>query len=154
MQLFYNTHVYWLLSPWSHVLTTHKQLGVTVNACTVVFFAKIAVPPKLSCSTDQPVRKWDSFVIAFCRDFFGLAYPVVKIEPSQIWAILSSEKSRSPATAIKVSESRHNSRTSISKLRMKLLHNYLKERNIKSHFTCVASFNAHYSVCTTKLMHM
>ena len=32
---------------------------------------------------------------------------------SHVWAVLSSEKSRSPATAIKVSKSRHNSRTNL-----------------------------------------
>ena len=46
-------------------------------------------------------------------------YPVAQIEPivtyelpgSQLWAVLSPEKSRSPATASRVSKSRHNSRT-------------------------------------------
>ena len=46
-------------------------------------------------------------------------YPVAQIEPivtyelpgSQLWAVLSPEKSRSPATASKVSKLRHNSRT-------------------------------------------
>ena len=42
-----------------------------------------------------------------------------KLLGRQLWAVLSSEKSRSPATAIKVGKSRHNSRTA---LRIKLLH--------------------------------
>ena len=42
-----------------------------------------------------------------------------KLLGRQLWAVLSSEKSRSPATAIKVGKSRHNSRTT---LRIKLLH--------------------------------
>ena len=33
---------------------------------------------------------------------------------SHVWAVMSSEKSRSPATAIKVSKSRHNSRTKLN----------------------------------------
>ena len=36
-----------------------------------------------------------------------------KLPGSHVWAVLSSEKSRSPATAIKVSKSRHNSRTNL-----------------------------------------
>ena len=45
---------------------------------------------------------------------------------------MSSEKSRSPATAIKVSKSRHNSRT---KLRMKLLH-VKKRDNVEFYLCC------------------
>ena len=71
-----------------------------------------------------------------------------KLLGRQLWAVLSSEKSRSPATAIRVSKSRHNSRT---KLRMKLLHNIFKSE-IMSSFTCVASFNSHLSACAAKLM--
>ena len=46
--------------------------------------------------------------------------------------VLSPEKSRSPATAIKVSKSRHNSRT---KLRMKLLH-IQKRDNVEFYLCC------------------
>ena len=49
-----------------------------------------------------------------------------------MWAVMSSEKSRSPATAIKVSKSRHNSRT---KLRMKLLH-IQKRDNVEFYLCC------------------
>ena len=48
-----------------------------------------------------------------------------------MWAVMSSEKSRSPATAIKVSKSRHNSRT---KLRMKLL--YVQKRDNVEFYLC------------------
>ena len=48
-----------------------------------------------------------------------------------MWAVMSSEKSRSPATAIKVSKSRHNSRT---KLRMKLL--YIQKRDNVEFYLC------------------
>ena len=36
-----------------------------------------------------------------------------KLPGSHVWAVLSLEKSRSPATAIKASKSRHNSRTNL-----------------------------------------
>ena len=49
-----------------------------------------------------------------------------------MWAVLSSEKSRSPATAIKVGKSHHNSR---SKLRMKLLH-IQKRDNVEFYLCC------------------
>ena len=67
-----------------------------------------------------------------------LPYLVVYIDRSykllgrQLWTILTLEKSGSPATAIKVSKSRHNSRT---KLRMKLL-NVQKRDNIKFYLRC------------------
>ena len=50
---------------------------------------------------------------------------------SHVWAVMSSEKSRSPAMAIKVSKSRHNSRT---KLRMKLL--YVQKRDNVEFYLC------------------
>ena len=55
-----------------------------------------------------------------------------KLLGRQLWAVLSSEKSRSPATAIKVGKSRHNSRT---KLRMKLLH-IQKRDNVEFYLCC------------------
>ena len=55
-----------------------------------------------------------------------------KLLGRQLWTVLTLEKSGSPATAIKVSKSRHNSRT---KLRMKLL-NVQKRDNIESYLRC------------------
>ena len=54
-----------------------------------IAFGAISLDPAatLSCSTDR----------------------IYKLPGSQVWVVLSSVKSRSPATAIKVSKSRHNS---------------------------------------------
>ena len=55
-----------------------------------------------------------------------------KLLGRQLWAVLSSEKSRSPTKAIKVSKSRHNSRI---KLRMELS-NDQKRDNTESYLRC------------------
>ena len=61
-----------------------------------------------------------SFLAQFFRSHRAICSTdrTYKLPGSHVWAVLSSEKSRSPATAIKVSKSRHNSRT---KLRTKVL---------------------------------
>ena len=55
-----------------------------------------------------------------------------------MWKGLSSEKSRTPATAIKVTKSRHNSRT---KLRMKRLH-IQKRDNVDFYLCCKFQLSA------------
>ena len=59
-------------------------------------------------------------IIAFWRNFSGIYRRAIcstdrtyKLPGSHVWAVLSSKKSRSPATAIKVSKSRYNSRTNL-----------------------------------------
>ena len=66
---------------------------------------------------------------------------------SQVLIFMSTENSRSPATAIdrEVSKSRHNSRT---KLHIQV--SYVEKRdNIE--FYCIAGFRAHRSACAAKL---
>ena len=73
------------------------------------------------------------FAIAYSRDS-RTCCAILWYRPirRQLQAVLTSEKSRSPATAIKVSKSRHNSRT---KLRMKLLH-IQKRDNVEFYLCC------------------
>ena len=72
--------------------------------------------------TTIPAREWDScrlchhsFLAQFLRSRRAICSTdrTYKLPGSHVWAVLSSEKSRSPATAIKVSKSRHNSRTNL-----------------------------------------
>ena len=67
-------------------------------------------------------EKWDScrlchhsFLAQYLRSRRAICSSdrTYKLPGSHVWAVLSSEKSRSPATAIKVSKSRHNSRTNL-----------------------------------------
>ena len=97
------------------------------NACSArvrvvlpILLTKFSGPALLSFSTDRSY----------------------KLLGRQLWAVLSSEKSRSPATAIKVSKSRHNSRT---KLRMKLLH-IQKRDNVEFYLCCKFQLSP-FSVC-------
>ena len=72
--------------------------------------------------TTIPAREWDScrlchhsFLAQFLRSCRAICSTdrTYKLPGSHVLAVLSSEKSRSPATAIKVSKSRHNSRTNL-----------------------------------------
>ena len=63
-------------------------------------------------------REWDSchsFLAQFLRSRRAICSTdrTYKLPGSHVWAVLYSEKCRSPATAIKVSKSRHNSRTNL-----------------------------------------
>ena len=83
------------------VLGDYPLLGVTAKradscregVCRLrkAFWHDFSGPATLSCSTDR----------------------TYELPGSQLWAVLSSEKSRSPAMAITVSKSRHNSRTKL-----------------------------------------
>ena len=72
--------------------------------------------------TTIPAREWDScrlchhsFLVQFLRSRRAICSTdwTYKLPGSHVWAVLSSKKSRSPATAIKVSKSHHNSRTNL-----------------------------------------
>ena len=62
-----------------------------------------------------------------------------KLLGRQLWAVLSSEKSRSPTKAIKVSKSRHNSRI---KLRMELSNDQKRDKATPSGIT-VSGYRPH-----------
>ena len=86
-------------------------------------------------ATERAVASFANFaheIFRTCSAIFQYTDRSYKLLGRQLWAVLSSEKSRSPATAIKVSKSRHNSRT---KLRMKLLH-IQKRDNVEFYLCC------------------
>ena len=103
-----------------------NQLGVTTipasewdccRLCHHRFLAQFLRSRRVICSTDR----------------------TYKLPGSHVCAVLSSEKSRSPATAIKVSKSRHNSRTN---LQTKVLSMQIRANNKTSISACIACFSA------------
>ena len=72
-------------------IVTEKHYPICPRSPMEALWHDFSGPATLSCSTDR----------------------TYELPGSQLWAVLSPEKSRSPATAIKVSKSRHNSRTKL-----------------------------------------
>ena len=103
---------------WQHVMTNSAgrvcnqpdAREIAVASLCHSLLARFSRPAAISCGIDRSY----------------------KLLGRQLWTVLTLEKSGSPATAIKVRKSRHNSRT---KLRMKLL-NVQKRDNIESYLRC------------------
>ena len=105
---------------WQHTvnyLATHP-----VSAAECSYANTEAKQLLISWAWQIPAREWDScrlchhsFLAQFLRSPRAICSTdrTYKLPGSHVWAVLSSEKSRSPATAIKVSKSRHNSRTNL-----------------------------------------
>ena len=85
-----NTEAKQLLISWRDNNTSTLS-EIAVLLCHHSFLAQFLRSRRAICSTDR----------------------TYKLPGSHVWAVLSSDKSRSPATAIKVSKSRHNSRTNL-----------------------------------------
>ena len=91
------------------LLFSHYSQFLHTPIILKIAYSRDSRPAALSCGTDRSY----------------------KLLGRQLQAVLTKENSRSPATAIKVSKSRHNSRT---KLRMKLLH--IQKRDIVEFYLC------------------
>ena len=95
------------------------QLVSLLNAIKLLGLETMPIAVNQLGVTTVPAREWDSCRLCFLAQFLRSRRTICstdrtyKLPGSHVWAVLSSEKSRSPAKAIKVTKSRHNSRTNL-----------------------------------------